>query len=61
MFYHRVEAGVPMQGVTYREVETKSGMSSVKGMPFDWSLNPYRGCVHACTYCFRARVPRSIP
>jgi DNA repair photolyase len=21
-------------------------------MPFDWTLNPYRGCTHACTYCF---------
>src|SRR5947207_10624062 len=21
-------------------------------MPFKWSLNPYRGCVHACHYCY---------
>ena len=24
----------------------------VAGMPFRWSLNPYRGCRHACVYCF---------
>jgi DNA repair photolyase len=22
------------------------------GLPFDWTINPYRGCSHACTYCF---------
>ena len=21
-------------------------------MPFDWTINPYRGCMHACVYCF---------
>ncbi len=21
-------------------------------MPFDWTVNPYRGCTHACIYCF---------
>ena len=21
-------------------------------MPFRWTINPYRGCSHACTYCF---------
>jgi len=38
--------------VTYREVEVKSALNAVKGMPFDWSLNPFLGCAHACTYCF---------
>jgi DNA repair photolyase len=41
-----------MAPVTYREVEVKSAINAVKGMPFDWSLNPYTGCAHACTYCF---------
>jgi DNA repair photolyase len=41
-----------MTSVTYREVEVKSALNAVKGMPFDWSLNPYTGCAHACTYCF---------
>ena len=21
-------------------------------MPFGWTINPYRGCSHACVYCF---------
>ncbi len=27
-------------------------LNRVKGMPFDWSLNPYMGCVHRCTFCY---------
>lgn len=30
----------------------KSAINRVQGMPFAWSLNPYRGCVHACHYCY---------
>jgi DNA repair photolyase len=41
-----------MSSVTYREVEVKSALNAVKGMPFDWSLNPWSGCAHKCTYCF---------
>ena len=41
-----------MSDVAYREVFVKSALNSVKGMPFDWSLNPYLGCAHKCTYCF---------
>lgn len=36
----------------YREVPTKSALTRVHGMPFAWSLNPYRGCAHACRYCY---------
>ena len=41
-----------MADVTYREVEVKSALNAVKGMPFDWSLNPTSGCAHSCAYCF---------
>jgi DNA repair photolyase len=41
-----------MAAVAYREVEVKSALNAVKGMPFDWSLNPWSGCAHKCTYCF---------
>ncbi len=40
---------------TYQEVECRSALNRVKGMPFEWTLNPYRGCTHACHYCFARR------
>jgi DNA repair photolyase len=38
--------------VEYREEPCTSALNRVKGMPFDWSLNPYMGCVHRCTFCY---------
>ena len=38
--------------VEYREEPCKVGLNRVKGMPFRWSLNPYTGCAHRCTFCF---------
>jgi DNA repair photolyase len=38
--------------VEYREEPCKSALNRVKGMAFDWSLNPYMGCVHRCTFCY---------
>jgi DNA repair photolyase len=39
----------------YQEVTCRSALNAVKGMPFQWTLNPYRGCTHACHYCFARR------
>src|SRR5689334_15865152 len=39
----------------YQEVICRSALNPVKGMPFDWTLNPYRGCTHGCHYCFARR------
>jgi DNA repair photolyase len=36
----------------YREEPCKVALNRVKGMMFDWSLNPYMGCVHRCTFCY---------
>ena len=36
----------------YREEPCKVALSPVKGMHFEWSLNPYMGCVHRCTFCY---------
>jgi DNA repair photolyase len=39
----------------YQEVTCRSALNRVEGMPFNWTLNPYRGCTHACHYCFARR------
>jgi DNA repair photolyase len=38
--------------VEYREEPCRSALNRVKGMPFGWSLNPYTGCAHRCTFCY---------
>jgi DNA repair photolyase len=38
--------------VEYREEPCRSALNPVKGMGFHWSLNPYMGCVHRCTFCY---------
>ncbi len=38
--------------VEYRIEPCRVALNRVKGMPFDWSLNPYMGCVHRCTFCY---------
>ncbi|MEU8227458.1 Rv2578c family radical SAM protein [Kribbella sp. NPDC048915] len=42
------------QGITFHEVLAHSALNSVPGsaLPFNWTINPYRGCTHACRYCF---------
>jgi DNA repair photolyase len=40
---------------SYQEVTCRSALNRVQGMPFDWTLNPYRGCTHGCHYCFARR------
>ena len=48
--------------VEYREEPCRTALNRVKGMPFSWSLNPYTGCAHRCTFCyvraFEARADR---
>jgi DNA repair photolyase len=45
------------RGIEFIEVEAKSIINHVPGnwLPFNYTINPYRGCSHACSYCF-ARV-----
>jgi len=42
------------RGIEFIEVEAKRVINRVPSgaMPFDWTINPYRGCTHACVYCF---------
>src|SRR5204862_6633332 len=41
-----------MAGIEYREEPCRSALNRVTGMSFRWSLNPYTGCAHRCTFCF---------
>ena len=36
----------------YREELCSSALNRVRGMDFGWSLNPYTGCAHRCTFCY---------
>ena len=38
--------------VEYREEPCRSALNRVSGMDFRWSLNPYMGCAHRCTFCY---------
>jgi DNA repair photolyase len=45
-------------GVNFHEVRARSALNHVPGgrYGFSWTINPYRGCTHACTYCFARRT-----
>lgn len=36
----------------YRLQPCRTALNPVRGMPFKWSLNPYMGCAHRCTFCY---------
>ncbi|MER6436710.1 MULTISPECIES: Rv2578c family radical SAM protein [unclassified Streptomyces] len=47
------------RGITFHEIRARSIVNRVPGasrMPFEWTVNPYRGCTHACVYCFARRT-----
>lgn len=51
------------RGVTFHEVRARSILNRVPGasrMPFEWTVNPYRGCTHACVYCFARGTHRYL-
>src|SRR3712207_2760934 len=44
----------------FYEVRAKSALNrvpEVSQVPFKWTINPYRGCSHACTYCVSGETP----
>lgn len=49
------EAQRRADAASYQEIVCRSALNPVQGMPFNWTLNPYRGCTHACHYCFARR------
>ena len=47
------------EGVTFHEVAAKSALNKVppqSNMPFKWTVNPTRGCLHRCRYCFARKT-----
>ena len=44
----------------YQEVVCRSAMNHASGMPFNWTLNPYRGCTHGCHYCYARKYHRQF-
>ncbi len=48
------------EGITFHEVTSKSALNKVPAashVPFGWTVNPYRGCSRACTYCLSGYAP----
>src|SRR3954464_10456799 len=46
-------------GITLHEVRSRSALNAVppgSPMPFQWTINPYRGCLHQCVYCFARKT-----
>jgi DNA repair photolyase len=46
-------------GINFHEVRAKSALNKVPGtyLPFNWTVNAFRGCTHACTYCTSGDTP----
>jgi DNA repair photolyase len=50
-------------GLRFHEVVARSALNAVPGgspMPFSFTINPYRGCSHACVYCFARGTHRYL-
>jgi DNA repair photolyase len=45
-------------GINFHEVRARSALNHVPGdsFGFSWTINPYRGCTHACVFCFARRT-----
>jgi DNA repair photolyase len=49
-------------GINFHEVRARSALNDVPGARygFSWTINPYRGCSHACSYCFARRTHKYL-
>ncbi|MCC2683296.1 MAG: radical protein [Paenibacillaceae bacterium] len=49
-----VQQPVPRRHIQYEEIRAKTILNKVNApsMPFEWSINPYRGCQHGCSFCY---------
>jgi DNA repair photolyase len=46
------EGGVPATEVSFEDAKSAITQNSSPDIPFDYGLNPYRGCEHGCIYCY---------
>lgn len=44
----------------YQEIQCRAALNRTAGMPFNWTLNPYRGCTHGCHYCFARKYQHQL-
>ena len=46
-------------GINFHEVRARSALNHVPGgrYGFSWTINPYRGCTHACVFCLEGDTP----
>jgi DNA repair photolyase len=44
----------------YQEIRVRAALAETSGMSFRWGLNPYRGCTHACEYCYARKYQRHL-
>ena len=54
------DATLRADAARYQEITCRSALNKVEGMPFKWTLNPYRGCTHGCHYCFARRYQTQL-
>ena len=47
------------RGIEFIETEAKTILNKVPGnyLPFNWTINAYRGCTHACAFCLEGDTP----
>jgi len=43
---------VPLTVIPDKTVHVINRVTATSDVPFDWTVNPYRGCEHGCIYCF---------
>ena len=54
------EAQLRADAARYQEIKCRAALNKTAGMPFNWTLNPYRGCTHACHYCFARKYQHQL-
>ena len=54
------DARLRADAARYQEIQCRAALNRTVGMPFNWTLNPYRGCTHGCHYCFARKYQHQL-